>query len=290
MVLKCYEPILFPADCCRYIHMTGASSSDMQVVSSQQFGILAQFLPLVQASQARAFDGSTDLNCASFNVAILESNASFARLLGTGLSADAAGVHIHKDLDAAMRQMETRAPDLLILDIDLEGMDGLGLLARLRQAQPAMRLLVLSGRGGVERAVEALNQGADDYLLKPFSLLEIRARVQALRRRSEEGVPTSKLPAGKLVLDSNQCRVSRNGRTVDLTPRECALLEFMMAHPGTTLSRATLYQRVWDMRAEANTNIVDVYVKYLRDKLDQAFQEKLIRTVRGVGYVLHQQL
>lgn len=262
----------------------------MQVASSQQFGILAQFLPLVQPSHARTFEVSTDLDYASYNVAILEGNASFARLLGTGLSADAVRVHIHKDLDAAIQQMETRAPELLILDLDLEGINGLTLLARLRETQPAMRLLVLSGRAGVERAVEALNQGADDYLLKPFSLLEIRARVQALRRRSEEGMPSPKRAGGKLVLDSNQCRVTRDGQTVDLTPRECALLEFMLAHPGTTLSRATLYQQVWNMPAEANTNIVDVYVKYLRDKLEHAYQEKLIRTVRGVGYVFQHQL
>lgn len=260
----------------------------MQVAASQQYGSLSQFLPSAPLQHVRAFESSTALNRDSYTVAILEGNASLARLLATGLSADALRVHIHLDLAAAIQQMETRPPDLLILDLDLDGVDGLALLAKLRAMQPGVRLLVVSGRAGAERAVEVLNLGADDYLAKPFSLLEMRARVWALRRRSEEGVPAPKPAMGKLVIDQSQSRVTCNGLSVDLTPRECALLEFMMAHPGTTLSRATLSQKVWNMPAEANTNIVDVYVKYLRDKLEEAYKEKLIRTVRGVGYVFQQ--
>ena len=151
--------------------------------------------------------------------------------------------------------------------------------------QPSMRLLVLSSREGIEWAVEALNRGADDYLTKPFSLLEIMARVGALRRRSGEMVQTPKPSSYSLILDRDKSRVTCQGKAVNLTPRECELLEFMMAHPGATLSRATLCQQVWNMPAEANTNIVDVYVKYLRDKMENAFHLKLIRTMRGVGYV-----
>ena len=252
--------------------------------TSQQFERLSQFIPLVSPQGSSLFRAITSPASTAYSVAILEGNAPFARLLATGFAAESIRVQTHEELDAAMQQMETETPDLLILDLDLEGVDGLTLLGKLRVLQPSMRLLVLSSRAGTEWAVEALNRGADDYLRKPFSLLEIMARVSVLRRRSGELQPHT-WQSGSLVLDRNQSRVTWQGKAVNLTPREYELLEFMMAHPGTTLSRATLSQQVWNMPAEANTNIVDVYVKYLRDKLENAFSHKLIRTVRGIGYV-----
>lgn len=260
----------------------------MQAIN-QQFGNLAQFLPLVQPQHTPSFEASTFFKSAAYSVAILEGNVPLARLLATGLAAESIRVQLREDLDSAMQLLQTETFDLLILDLDLEGVDGLALLAKLQATQPSMRLLVLSGRAGVESAVEALNRGADDYLMKPFSLLEMIARVRALRRRSGEMVQAPQPSDGRLVLNRDQSRVTCQGRPIDLTPRECELLEFMMAHSGTTLSRATLSQQVWNMPAEANTNIVDVYVKYLRDKLENAYQQKLIRTVRGVGYVFQHQ-
>ena len=261
----------------------------MQVASNHQFGTLTQFLPLFESQHAGSAENSASLGSAAFSVAILEGNASLARLLARGFSAESIKVQVHHDLDSVMQHLETKASDLLILDLDMEGINGLELLAKLRLVQPSMRVLVLSGRAGVERAVEVLDRGADDYLIKPFSLLEMMARVRALRRRSGDVVHAPKLLTGGLVLHRDQCRVSWNGHAVDLTPRECELLDFMMMYPGMTLSRATLCQRVWNMSAEASTNIVDVYVKYLRDKLENAYHQKLIRTVRGVGYVFQHQ-
>ena len=198
-------------------------------------------------------------------------------------------MHIHEDVTGAMQQMQTRASDMLILDLDLEGVESLALLANLRKAQPSMRIFALSGRTGTEQVIAALNHGADDYLQKPFSLLEMSARVRALRRRSPEMAAAPKPLESRIVLQKDQARVKCNEQLIDLTPRECELLEFMMANTGTTLSRTILSQQVWNMPAEANTNIVDVYVKYLRDKLESACQQKVIRTVRGVGYVFQYQ-
>ena len=256
--------------------------------SSEQTATLAQFLPPVELGGGRFFEASTSPESAPYSVAILEGSVSLARLLATGLSAESIRVEIYEDLESVTQFMETTASNLLILDLDLEGIDGVALLAKLRALQPSMRLLALSGRAGMEWAVKALNHGADDYLVKPFSLLEMMARVRALRRRSGDLVqarPTD----GKLSLNTHQGCVTCQGHSINLTSRECKLLEFMMANPGTILSRATLSQQVWNMPAEANTNIVDVYVKYLRDKLKSAFNQKLIRTVRGEGYVFQHQ-
>lgn len=289
MVLKYHELTLFLSERHCYKDHSEASMSIMQA-RSEQFGSLAQFLPLLQPKHIHLFEAPHhSLESAVYNVAILEGNIPLARLMATGLSTESLRIHIHEDLDSAKQLVETQGSDLLILDLDLEGVDGLELLAKLRTMQPSMRILVLSGRASVERAVEALNRGADDYLMKPFSLLEMMARVRALRRRSGEVMQGPQPSSGRLILNKNQSRVTCHGQVIDLTPRECELLDFMMAHPGTTLSRATLSQQVWNMPAEANTNIVDVYMKYLRDKLEHACQQKLIRTVRGVGYVFQYQ-
>lgn len=260
----------------------------MQIECNQQLGILAQFLPITSQTYGRRFESSTSVQSTAYSVLILDGNSSFARLLATGLSSESLTVDVSHDIESALQQIESHAYHLFILDLDIQGSDGLPLLGRLRFIRPAMRLLVLSGRTGIDAAVDALNQGADDYLLKPFSLLEMMARVRVLRRRSSETTQAATSSIQKLVLDRDQCRVERDGRTVDLTPREFDLLEFMMQHSGKTLSRATLTQKVWNMPVEGNTNIVDVYVKYLRDKLDSAYDAKLIRTVRGIGYVFQE--
>lgn len=261
----------------------------VQVAEIQQFGSLSQFLPRLRSQNVHSFEMSPHPETAAYRVAILEGNASLARLLATGLLAESVSVHIHEGGTGAMQQMQTRASDMLILDLDLEGVESFALLANLREAQPSMLILALSGRAGTEQAIAALNQGADDYLQKPFSLLEMLARVRALRRRSREVVSRPNSIESRIVLQKDHARVKCNEQFIDLTPRECELLEFMMANTGTILSRTLLSQQVWNMPAEANTNIVDVYVKYLRDKLESACQQKVIRTVRGVGYVFQPQ-
>lgn len=261
----------------------------MQVLVNEQLGMLAQFLPIVPERTERGFESAAASTVDMYRVLIMEGSPSLARLLATGLSAESLVVEVIADLDEAMQQMNERSYQLLILDMDLRAIDGRALLRQLRAEQPDMRVLVLSGRIGVEGLVTALDEGADDYLLKPFSLLEMMARVRALRRRWNSSTQSRSLQASKLVLHRDQCQVERGGRMIDLTPREFSLLEFMMQRAGETLSRAMLVQEVWNMELEATTNIVDVYVKYLRDKVDEGHSEKLIRTIRGRGYMFQAQ-
>jgi DNA-binding response OmpR family regulator len=177
--------------------------------------------------------------------------------------------------------------DLVILDLTLPKMDGLALLGYLRGSGHAqLPVMVLSGRSSIEDTVSTLNQGADDYLIKPFSLQELLARAQALLRRQARGpalVPRTNL----LTINREELSAQRDGTRIDLTPREFAILEFMLQHKGKPVSRATLMQEVWKTPLDPGTNIVDVYMKYLRDKIDLQGKSKLIRTIRGVGYVLH---
>ena len=218
-------------------------------------------------------------------ILVVEDDAPLARLLASGLAAESFAVDLVHDGEAAARMLESCQHSLVMLDLNLPKMDGLSLLQTLRSTQPQLPVLVLTGRSRTEDMVKALDLGADDCLLKPFSLLELMARVRVLLRRSHAPGQEQVKMTG-LVLDRSEFRVERNGRQISLTPREFAVLEYLVLHAGKPISRATLMQAVWNMAFETNTNIVDVYMKYLRDKIDRAGEEKLIHTVRGVGYVL----
>jgi DNA-binding response OmpR family regulator len=257
----------------------------MQAMISEQSGTLARFLPMMNQDVFPPLGMVEEAPVATYRVLIVEGSSSLARLLATGLASESLSVDMTQDMADATRLMEIKPYHLLILDLDLPDLDGVALLQSLRFRRPDLRVLALSVRNGVEDRVTALDHGADDYLLKPFSLLELMARVRVLRRRSNPSSQMATPRASKLTLCADQCRVERDGRSIDLTPREFALLEYMMQHPGKTLTRSMLSQEVWNMPAEANTNIVDVYIKYLRDKLDEGHDEKLIRTVRGMGYL-----
>ncbi len=150
---------------------------------------------------------------------------------------------------------------------------------------PKLPVLVLTARSRTEDMVMAFDSGADDCLVKPFSYIELLARVGALLRRNVGVLPRS-IHVGDLMLDREEHRVERRGRKVELTPREFDLLEFLMRTPGAPVSRATLMEEVWGTEFDPSTNVVDVYMKYLRDKIDGSEEIKLIRTVRGVGYVV----
>lgn len=266
----------------------------MQAAISAHYGMLSQFSPMIRSTELSG-DGPHSASTTkdqtpakphdgAFKVLIMEANVPLARLLATGLKAESLSVEVTHDLNSALENFNGAPSDLLILDLDMADMDGLGLLRNLRAQRPEVRILALSGRSGVEGMVTALDHGADDYLAKPFSLLELMARVRALRRRTPAAAPVSAQKVPGLVLHRDQCRVERDGRLIDLTPREFTLLEYLMQHSGKTISRAMLTQEVWNMPAEGSTNIVDVYIKYLRDKLDGDHEVKLIRTVRGMGY------
>jgi two-component system copper resistance phosphate regulon response regulator CusR len=166
----------------------------------------------------------------------------------------------------------------------LPDMDGLQVLEKIRNRKASPPVLILSARGGVDDRVKGLELGADDYLIKPFAFVELLARVRVLLRR---GQPTpERLSVGDLVLDCIRRKVIRSGDNIELAPKEFSILEYMMRNRGRPLSRTMIVEHVWDMDYDGLTNIVDVYIRHLRSKIDDKWPVKLIHTVRGIGYML----
>jgi DNA-binding response OmpR family regulator len=173
--------------------------------------------------------------------------------------------------------------DAIVLDLMLPGMDGLSLCRRLREANHATPVLILSARDLVDDRVVGLNAGADDYLVKPFATQELVARVRALLRRQQSNSPPV-LRVGAIELNPTSRVVRRAGQQVTLTQKEYALLEYLMRRPGVILTRTMIAEHVWDFTFDLASNVVDVYVKHLRDKIDEPGRPSFIQTVRGVGY------
>jgi two-component system copper resistance phosphate regulon response regulator CusR len=237
---------------------------------------------LTGASQRAALINSV----AGRRVLIVEDDLALAGFLRSELKGQSLIVDMVHDGEAALTALQDERPyDLLILDLNLPKLDGIHLLEQVKPAHPRLRMLVLTARSRVEDKVKALQSGADDCLTKPFSFSELVARVQVLLRRNSGVVPNCS-KVGDLTLYREERRVERNGRRIDLTPREFAILEFMMRNPGRPVSRGTLLEEVWNMPADPSTNIVDVYIKYVRDKVDLPGETKLTHTIRGVGYEL----
>jgi DNA-binding response OmpR family regulator len=187
--------------------------------------------------------------------------------------------------DEALPMAGAKVFDVIILDIMLPGRDGLSVLRQLRERGVRTPVLLLTARGGVNERVEGLNAGADDYLPKPFVLAELVARVRALGRRGGETRPVE-LRLGDLTVDTVAHAVRRGGRMIDLTPREYRLLEFLLKSSGRVCSRMAIVEGVWDYDFDPGSNLVDVYIKRLREKIDGAAATRLVHTVRGIGYVL----
>jgi DNA-binding response OmpR family regulator len=175
--------------------------------------------------------------------------------------------------------------DLLVLDLNLPRLDGISVLRNLRPDKPQLPVLVLTARSRVEDRIQALDCGADDCINKPFSYSELSARVRALMRRGRPSVQST-LTVGDLQLDRVERRVCRNGRRIDLTVKEFALLEYLMRNEGRRITRSMLIEHVWNLNFDTSTNVVDVYINYLRKKVDEGAPRRLIHTVRGVGYEL----
>lgn len=217
-------------------------------------------------------------------VLVVDADASLGKFLRLELEAAAFGVEVVRDADAALQVLAgERRCDLVILDVNLPAGDGMSLIAAVRAQRPRLPMLVLTSRNGVEDKVTALHRGADDFVTKPFSLAELMARVQALLRRYVGAIPNVS-EVGDLRLYREERRVERSGRRIDLTPREFAILEFMLRHVGRPVSRAELFEEVWQMPHRPSSNVVDVYMKYVRDKVDGPGDPKLTHTVRGFGY------
>jgi two-component system, OmpR family, copper resistance phosphate regulon response regulator CusR len=175
--------------------------------------------------------------------------------------------------------------DLLILDLQLPDGSGTTLLRQVREQHRKMPILIITARGDIDSKIENFEAGADDYLTKPFALAELTIRVQALLRRGPL-VQENVLKIDDLELNRLTRQVRRGGKRIELSPKEYSLLEYMFLHAGRTLSRSMIVERIWDQSFEGLTNIVDVYIGHLRHKIDEGFEPKLIRTVRGLGYSL----
>jgi two-component system OmpR family response regulator len=218
-------------------------------------------------------------------VLVVEDHADMAQLLGQGLREAGFAVDVLTTGEDAVSMATEYDYDAIVLDVMLPGIDGIEACRRIRQAEREAPVLLLTARDAVRDRVLGLDAGADDYLTKPFSFEELLARVRALIRRGPSERPPT-LEVEDLILDPGAHRVERAGRDIDLTPKEFALLEYFMRHPGEVLTRTRLLEHVWDFAFDGDSNVVDVFVRSLREKIDRPFGVGSIETVRGVGYRL----
>jgi two-component system copper resistance phosphate regulon response regulator CusR len=215
---------------------------------------------------------------------VVEDEKRIADFLCRGLQGAGYAVYAAPTGAAALENVHATDYDLVVLDLMLPDMDGLQVLEKIRNRKSGPPVLILSARSTLDDRVRGLEQGADDYLVMPFAFVELLARVRALLRR---GQPTpEKLQVADLTLDCIRRKVLRGVETIDLAPKEFGILEYMMRNRGRPLSRTMIVEHVWDMDYDGLTNIVDVYIRHLRSKIDDRFPQKLIQTVRGIGYMI----
>jgi DNA-binding response OmpR family regulator len=218
-------------------------------------------------------------------VLVVEDEKKTASFIRKALQAEGFAVDVCHNGDDGLAAARTTPFDAIVLDIMLPGRDGLSLLRQLRERQNATPVLLLSARGEVNERVEGLNAGADDYLPKPFVIAELIARIRALGRRGSE-TKSPVLRVADLTLDTVTREARRGGATIELTAREYRLLEFLMRSAGRICGRMAILEKVWDYDFDPGSNLVDVNVMRLREKIDAEFEPKLLHTVRGIGYVM----
>jgi len=218
-------------------------------------------------------------------VLVVEDEKKTASFIRKALQAEGFAVDVCHNGDEAWAAARLTPFDAIVLDIMLPGRDGLSLLRQLRAQRNGTPVLLLSARGEVNERVEGLNLGADDYLPKPFVLAELIARVRALGRRGGESKPAI-LKVGDLTLDTVTREAQRKGVSIELTTREYRLLEFLMRSAGRICGRMAILEKVWDYDFDPGTNMVDVNIMRLREKIDADFEPKLLHTVRGIGYMI----
>ncbi len=218
-------------------------------------------------------------------VLLVDDDRAIRRALATGLELEGFRVVPASGGRAALAAAEAVRPAVVLLDLGMPDLDGLEVLARLRAGGDDVPVCVLTARDEVDDRVRGLQAGADDYVVKPFALEEVAARLHALLRRRPAG-GAAVLRAGDLELDARTHRATRAGRDLELTPREFALLRLLMRHPGEVVDRARLHEEVWGYTFDPGTNVADVFVGYLRRKLEAGGEPRVLHTVRGVGFVL----
>ena len=217
---------------------------------------------------------------------IVEDEKKLADSIALGLRAERFAVDVAYDGDDGQQMASAHDYDLVILDLMLPKVPGAEVLKNVRQAKAELPILILTASGGTTEKVKHFEAGADDYLTKPFAFAELLVRVKALLRRNS--VARSSMPrVADLELDRLTQNVKRAGKRIDLTSKEYGLLEYLMSNAGRVLSRTMIIEHVWDQSFEGLTNIVDVYVRHLRQKVDDPFERKLLKTVRGVGYCVN---
>jgi two-component system OmpR family response regulator len=219
-------------------------------------------------------------------VLVAEDDQVIADFVSQGLREAGYAVDVATTGPDALKKALDGGYDAAVMDVMLPGLDGLSVIEQLRAKKQQMPVLILSARHTVDDRVKGLQAGGDDYLTKPFAFAELLARLQALLRRAGGASEPTRLSVGDLTLDLLSRRVERGGTALDLRPREFALLEYLMRHPGRVLSKTMILSHVWGYSFDPGTNVVDVLVSRLRDKVDEGFDTKLIHTVRGAGYVI----
>ena len=218
-------------------------------------------------------------------ILIVEDQEKTGDYLKKGLAEAGFAADLARNGVDGLHQATTEDFDLIVLDVMLPGMDGWQVLKALRTAGRDTPVLFLTARDQVDDRVKGLELGADDYLVKPFAFSELLARIRTLLRRGKPR-EISTLTLADMELDPGRRRVTRAGRRIDLTTKEFALLELLMRHPGEVLPRSLIASQVWDMNFDSDTNVIDVAIRRLRSKIDDEFEPKLIRTVRGMGYAI----
>jgi len=219
------------------------------------------------------------------HVLLVEDDLRISRVVQRALAETGHEVDIAHDGAEGLERAEENPYDLLVLDVMLPRMDGISIARELRRQRQRTPILMLTARDAIADRVRGLDAGADDYLTKPFALEEFLARVRALGRRALDGA-SARLEVGDLTLDPDRHEVTRGEQQIELTAKEFDLLAYLMRNAGRVLSKSQITEHVWGYDSEATSNVVEIYIHYLRDKIDKGFSRPLIRTVRGVGYTI----
>jgi DNA-binding response OmpR family regulator len=221
------------------------------------------------------------------NILVIEDEAKVASFLKKGLQQSGYEIDLAADGEEGYEKIRSNSYDLILLDLMLPKLSGLDLIPKIRECKPGIPIIAVTAKASVEDRVHGLNLGCDDYLTKPFSFAELLARIQVQVRRGDPSAALE-LRAADLVLNPLKRKVTRGGKAIELSNKEFSLLEYLLRNKDQIVTRNMIVEQVWDASFDNFTNVVDVYINYLRNKIDRDFEPRLIQTVRGVGYTLRE--